>query len=275
MDTILTQEGKRQLANGELRLNFITFTDNATFYKQDLVSGSADASDRIYLEACNLPQDQITFESNDTGALRQFMGSNEFGYTVINGKLVSGSTYVTSSIAKVAHKLLDTSLVAFERLQSIGSEDSFYQDNTFEISDNQVNFDITDSAPFKKGDIKSIIVDNAEEFISDSRLSRTKKFMYLPPINKISRYIDTNIAQATQIGEYPKLKSSNRTTNESKILNKLYSSQQLGYKKTLNFLETSRNNNIFCQIFEASNSSINKLDIIVFGVIDSKIYFFV
>ncbi len=31
MDTILTQEGKRQLASGELRLNFITFTDNVNW----------------------------------------------------------------------------------------------------------------------------------------------------------------------------------------------------------------------------------------------------
>jgi hypothetical protein len=37
MDTILTQEGKRQLASGELRLNFITFTDNATFYKKIII----------------------------------------------------------------------------------------------------------------------------------------------------------------------------------------------------------------------------------------------
>ena len=86
MDTILTQEGKRQLASGELRLNFITFTDNATFYKKDLVSGSADATERIYLESCNLPQDQITFESHDTGGLKSFIGTDEFGYKVLNGK---------------------------------------------------------------------------------------------------------------------------------------------------------------------------------------------
>ena len=141
MDTILTQEGKRQLASGELRLNFVTFTDNATFYKKDLVSGSVDATERVYLEACNLPQDQITFESHDTGQLMNFVGSDEKGFRVLNGKLVSGSTYVTSSISNVAEKLIDTSFTAFQRLQSIGSNDSFFEDNTFDyVIDNTTTY---------------------------------------------------------------------------------------------------------------------------------------
>ena len=45
-------------------------------------------------------------------------------------------------------------------------------------------------------------------------------------------------------------------------------------KKTITFLESSRNNNIFCQFFEAGNASINKLEIIDFGVINNKRYFF-
>jgi|SaaInlV_165m_DNA_2_1040747.scaffolds.fasta_scaffold38645_2 hypothetical protein len=277
MDTILTQEGKRQLASGELRLNFITFTDNATFYKKDLVSGSADATERIYLESCNLPQDQITFESHDTGGLKSFIGTDEFGYKVLNGKLISGSTYVTSSIANVSKKLLDTSFVAFQRLQSIGTTDSFFEDNSFEISDNNINFDITNESPFSSKDIKSLVVENTEEFLSDSRFSRTKHFKYLPPINKQTNYQsqqNQNVDTSDIIGIYPKFKSENEQTNIDKILKKIYNSEKKGHKKTITFLESSRNNNIFCQFFEAGNASINKLEIIDFGVINNKRYFF-
>lgn len=274
MDTILTQEGKRQLASGELRLNFVTFTDNATFYKKDLVSGSVDATERVYLEACNLPQDQITFESHDTGQLMNFVGSDEKGFRVLNGKLVSGSTYVTSSISNVAEKLIDTSFTAFQRLQSIGSNDSFFEDNTFELNENNISYNITDDSPIKTGDLKSIVVENAEEFVSDSRLSRTQHFKYLPPINKVAQY-NTQQTQTTTIGTYPKFKSEDDTTNVNKILKKLYDAEKSGNKRTLNFLETSRHNNLYCQFFEAGNATINKLDIIDFGIIDKKRYFFI
>lgn len=276
MDTILTQEGKRQLANGELRLNFITFTDTATFYKKDIVSGSADATERIYFEACNLPQDQVTFEANDTGALAQFMGSNEFGYTVVNGKLVSGSTYVTTGIANAAHKLLDTSFVAFQRLQSIGTIDEFYPDNTFEISENRLEFDITDYSPFQQGMVQNNLpLDLADNFASDDRLSRAKNFMYLPPINKVSGYTSEQTDASTPIGTYPKLNSTTNQVNEGKILTKLDFVKKQGFSRTLNFLETSRNNNIFCQFFEAANDGIKKLDVIDFGIINDKKYFFI
>jgi len=268
LDTILTQEGRRQLASGELRFNFVTFTDNSTFYKKDVHSGSADATERLYLEACNLPQDQVTFESNDGGKLAHFLGSDEFGFKILNGKIISGSTstYMTSSITNIAHKLLDTSLTAFKRLQSIGSTDSFFEDNTFELSDNDISFDIRDDVPFKKGDIKSIIIENAEEFLNDYRSSSIKSFQYLPPINK---------DRGAPIGNYPKTKTTNKQTIREKIISRLHNVEKHSNKKTINFLETSRHNNIFAQFFEVQNNEINKLDIIDFGILNEKRYIFV
>tara|TARA_Y100000310_G_scaffold101159_2_gene99065 strand:- start:422 stop:1342 length:921 start_codon:yes stop_codon:yes gene_type:complete len=272
LDTILTQEGRRQLASGELRFNFVTFTDNATFYKKDVHSGSADATERIYLEACNLPQDQITFESNDGGKLAHFIGSDEFGYKILNGKIISGSssTYMTSSITNIAHKLLDSSLTAFTRLQSIGSVDAFFEDNTFELSDNDIGFDINNNVPFKKNngtsDLSSILIHNAEGIINDHRSSRMQNFQYLPPINK---------NQQTLIGDYPKTKSTNQENIKLKIISNIHAASKRGHVKTINFLESSRHNNIFAQFFEIQNNEINKLDIIDFGILNKKRYIFV
>ena len=277
MDTILTQEGKRQLASGELRLNFVTFTDNATFYKKDLVSGSADASQRIYLEACNLPQDQITFESHDTGQLMNFIGSDENGFKILNGKLISGSTYITSSISSVSNDLLDSSLLAFKRLQSIGSKDMFFDDNTFELSENEISFDITDKTPFKKGDVEfNANIAIAENLFSDSRLARTPNYKYLPPVNRQSmNYLDSDIIDLQPLSDYPKVNTVSEEDNINIIREKLFNMESIGYKKTINFIETSRQNNIFCQFFETSNSYINKLDIIDFGIIEEKKYYFI
>ena len=62
MDVVLTKEGRRQMANGDIRIHFASFTDKHTFYEADAVSGSSDASDRLFFEASSLPFDQITLK---------------------------------------------------------------------------------------------------------------------------------------------------------------------------------------------------------------------
>ena len=47
MDTIVTQEGKRQLASGQFQIKYASFTDGSSFYEGDIVSGSSDATRRI------------------------------------------------------------------------------------------------------------------------------------------------------------------------------------------------------------------------------------
>ena len=72
LDTIVTSLGRQQIADGKLNIRYVSFTDALTFYKADLVSGTQDATRRIYLESCNLPQDQITFEADDCGKIMPF-----------------------------------------------------------------------------------------------------------------------------------------------------------------------------------------------------------
>lgn len=69
MDAVLTAEGRRQMAVGTFEVSYVTFSDYGVFYQADTTEGHVDPTERIYLEACNLPQDQITFEANDEGNL--------------------------------------------------------------------------------------------------------------------------------------------------------------------------------------------------------------
>lgn len=72
LDAVLTAEGRRQMAVGTFEVSYVTFTDSGVSYQSDTSEGHVDPTDRIYLEACNLPQDQITFEANDEGNLVPF-----------------------------------------------------------------------------------------------------------------------------------------------------------------------------------------------------------
>lgn len=76
MDMILTQEGRRQMAESTFRVSYVTFTDESVAYLPDAENGHEDPTTKIYLEACNLPQDQITFEANDEGKLNPLRNQN-------------------------------------------------------------------------------------------------------------------------------------------------------------------------------------------------------
>lgn len=76
IDAMLTSEGRRQMAEGTFEVSYATFTDAGVAYIPDSVNGHDDPTGKIYFEACNLPQDQITFEANDEGNLLPFREQN-------------------------------------------------------------------------------------------------------------------------------------------------------------------------------------------------------
>ena len=69
LDIVITPEGRRQMHDGEFKPVFASFTDNGTFYEEDIASGSSDATERIFFESYGLPIDKITFEVDDSGVL--------------------------------------------------------------------------------------------------------------------------------------------------------------------------------------------------------------
>ena len=75
LDTFITNEGRRQLAKGEIQIQFASFTDGHTFYQGSVTEGSENPDARIFLEAASRRQDQITFETDDAGILVPFFGS--------------------------------------------------------------------------------------------------------------------------------------------------------------------------------------------------------
>lgn len=275
LDVILTQEGRRQMAQGDLRVEYASFTDDSTFYKKDLISGSADATQRIYLEASSLPKDQITFEANDAGKLNPF--KNIDCINVHDGKIVSSSIVISNSVttisgtyenmtilsgiefASTANKLLQSSIDNFKNLQIIGTKNTFLDNEKFELSKNDVTFTITKEFPIKSSNINEQYLTKLEGLISDPRLSNQVNFKFLPPISK-----KDNVNQSNLLGEYKNLGQKNSLTIND-IVQELSYYELHGYCKKLKFDPTSNNNNIISQFFEVSNNELQKLDVIDYG----------
>lgn len=261
MDTILTLEGRRQLAAGDFQVKYVTFTDGSSFYQASSSLGQADdASKRIYFEACHLPQDSITFEADDAGLLSPFP-AGDLG--VLGGKILSGSSdkylqvITGSAFASLAGTLLKSSLNNFSQLYTIGTVDLFRDNNNFAISQNSMEFTLTDNAPLNSADIKSVNIDDVESFFQDKRLAHLPTFQHLPPIN---RPRPGKPDEKMPIGNFPRLgQTAIRDYDELKAQLERCPSQ------TVIFDPTSRSNTIFAQFFERTSTTLRKLDVIDFG----------
>jgi hypothetical protein len=280
LDSIVTQEGRRQISAGKLRAEFYSFSDSGAFYdKQDAyASGSSKYGNGIaipfQLEPTNLPQDRVTFEADDSGKLfvRELKNVNGTNVKIMGGALFSGSLYsgfqpVTGStqFASLATGLLSSSIENFNKLMIIGSPDLFNTSRDQFVADpKSMTFSITDNAPIlsqEKGGTQQANIDNVESLFADKRLSHVPNFQYLPPVNK-PRLGSNN---ATLLAVFPRL-GQRPVFEYSDLATELDAAEQAGFCQRVSFTETSARNRVFGQFFEVSSAGfLTKLDVIDFG----------
>lgn len=253
LDTIVTSEGRRQMSYGKMHVRYATFTDIDSYYERDLISGSVDASLRFHFEAFSRPQDRITFESDNIGTLMQFPNSQ--GGIIAGHVLISSGSnflnYTTSSLQRreTQFELLSSSFNSFSEQYIIGSDDSLIDNEAFSLNQRVVRFE---------SNFKSIIdVDNAPSLFQDRRFVHAANFAYLPP----KAFVDGKLIE---VGRYSRLDQGDSYTFDE------LKRQLLGKQHNrINFVDTSRENNIFGQFFELSDV-ITKLDIVDFGEFDDN-----
>jgi len=281
MDTIITLEGRRQIAEGKLRIEYVSFTDNATFYDLDLLSGSADPSNRIYVEQTSLMQDRITFEADDSGKIKPFKNASN-----IIGSLAGNIVYIAQSIsspkleflagssfASLAEKLLGSSIQNFQSLQVLGTKNYVFEDDDFQSSPEKLKFNVTDQLPLSIAE-KTRNINDLPALLFDKSFSNVKNFKYLPPINKVyDKSLNKSSAAVINqnlIGKYDNGEGGVEASDEKKYPYKnleedLSLLKSYGFSKTILFDPTSLSNNLVSQIFESTNSALQKLDIVDYG----------
>ena len=258
MDTIITREGRRQIVAGDLKIKFVTFTDRHTFYRQDDDDVADDADNRIQLESFHRPQDQIIFETDNEGRFLPFEGSD---IKIRRGKLyrASGRSHqqiTGSNVPEAIYELYEASANNFIDQQIIGTKDIYDETHDFVVFPNTVQFEITDTAPFKANDISEIEIEKVESLHQDKRLQHLPFYQYLPPVNKPK----PGYLEGEPLGYYARLnQDSIMTYNE--LIDELSESDYID----LQYLDTSRENNLVMQLLETKPDSVEKLALIDFG----------
>jgi hypothetical protein len=252
-DTLLTQEGKRQIVSGKLKPVFYSFSDASTFYsKEDLFrSGSVFDGDgsfwsrTIHLETTNLPQDSIILESDNQGRV------------IVKDLILSSSSLLSGSSGESFDLMLSYSLSNYENMQLLGDvSPSFNQNNNFEFSPQNLTFVLPTTQSVAS-------VENVESLFADKRFSHVDNYKFLPPRNKKTNFVSESVSLGNfpQIGQRPVFEFEELST-ELRTLKLSNSSHDVS------FLNTSTNNRLFCQMFEydSAGDKMLKLDVIDFGV---------
>jgi hypothetical protein len=254
MDVVITDQGRRQLASGQMKIEYATFTDLGSFYVGDTKGVIEDPTNRIYFEASSdLPSDLITFETDDSGLLIPYR-ADSFGAGGKNLTL-SGTLRDSKNIDGSASAISTAILESWNNLQLIGTDDPIDDEQGFELSKKNLMFSITDNFPFKPNNIKSAVVDDIESLNHDVRLSNLQNFKYLPPINSAGALAEKPIGQFSNLNE---TLDADRQKFESRLSTLEFSDVE--------FTSTSIENNFVMQVFELSeDDGLIKLDVIDYG----------
>ena len=268
VDSVITAEGRRQLASGEFKVEFASFSDAEVFYQSDPVSGSIDLSQLIQLEApADLPTDKIVLETNLFGdvvadIVAGVSSSSGLPISVMGGKVIQFSSSSKNIMTGSAYKALAASIISaslnnYKALSPIASEDPYLSDQKLKISRREITFEITDR---NVDDYCSLpvadITRDAESLCQDRHLSRLPNYKYLPPRNKptpqdpegkvLFDYPDNSQADIITLQDYE---------NEVRFLP----------RTDIEFTNTSKENNVVCQVYETSGEKLNQLVAIDFG----------
>lgn len=289
-DSILTDEGRKQLGTGRFKPAFYSFSDVSAVYSplDTYATGSVPTSNirtLLVFEAFPLPQDQVAYVADDSGALRAFGNNNYFDtelgqVRVIGGQLVAGwqngTPQVLSSsavFASAATSVVSGTTDNFRRLMLLKSPDLLYTNrDQFILDRNSINFRINNTNTFLAGDMSANTIEASENMFSDRKLSHLDNFLFLPPINKKATTNSPNV----EIGDYSSAINGNREIRTLEqlraefdnvvIQNGSVQERSISQRETIKFAETTITNRIMGQMFEIGNGKITKLDVVDFGV---------
>ena len=262
VDTFLTDQGRHELAKGELRFSFGVFSDYATYYDTsvDDPAAIADSSKRIQFEVANRPQDLVIPEYDADGGMLYPAGD----FDIVNGQLKvltgSGALLSGDQLVSSASTAISDAINSFVDMMPLRTEEAVTATTGFELSLSSKTFEINSEKPLSKQHPKTLQLENAESLWQDKKLTHVRNFQFLPPKNKTS---------GQQLRDYPKIQQPEPQSYDD-LRAELDGTgvggwSGVGDPAEIKFDKTSPTNNLVCQVWEVTSSSMTKLRMIDFG----------
>lgn len=249
IDARLTDIGRAQIANGGLKVTYVSFSDIGSSY-EDAGGGVAADPIGVGFESFSTPSDQITVSTNDSG---QLIANSVGGYVLGNDGAIKSNSTSLAQLVSVDDFLSANLLDSFRNQRIIGSRNVVLNDTGFSIQQTTCSFTLSEST---FGNSPSVAYSNdVESFFQDKRLAQSVNFMYLPPVQRLGARSVTG-----SLGNYPNFAETHESSPEEIELS-------LGSLQVSNieFDKFASKGQIAMQMFDVSGSVMSKLDIIDYG----------
>ena len=249
IDTIITPVGRAQIATGELKIEFASFTDRQMYYSTGSNGELDDPGARIYFEAYSTDSDLIVQELDADSNIAPFQTDS---FSLYGGEVITtGSSSPQANVRIYANALAEDSIDSFKRQMMLGSRNFLKNElvDNFSITPESATFFTEQSARDAKAFVTASL-DDVESLWQDYRVARTSNYQFLPPVT----------GDGNPLGDYTKINQDPPEDFDS-VMKNLVNLQ----KQKFTFSNTRTTNDILGQIFEVSDEKLAKLVIIDAG----------
>lgn len=266
LDGLITTAGRKQIAEGELRIEFATFTDGGTFYSSDDGTVANDAAERIYFEAADLPRDNIILETDNDGELEVFRGDQ---FTIFNGTpyLTGSQSPSTGSLNLVTEEVINFSFNNFNSQNIIGTRIPYREkiDQTFTTSLKNIEFNISDEMSFIDDMwLNEASLENFDDLFNNKIFGHVEAFKFLEPRHLLQ-------SQQHPAPESQKLANySNISSGGFESIDELYQMLSRYPYQEITFPENSSESNMLGQIMFYNDKKFGKLVCVDVGEFDNS-----
>jgi hypothetical protein len=250
MDVLITNNGRRQIADGTFKIEFASFSDHGMFYRDDGTGVADDAGSRIMFEAYSSNTDTIIPEINSKNSVSMDTSS---GKSVVNGSVANDDANVAATflsgavdIYSSSADIIQTAIDHIDHLQIIGSTNPRVLKEYFNLSKYEVSFE-----PVKKATRQ---IENISAIWAHETTNSQPQFRYMAPI-----YESNNVVQP--LATYVKLNYEPTKTFAS-LKNSLGVNSQV---RTVNIESSDQITNLVLQCFEPKENEVNKLAMVDYG----------
>tara|TARA_R110001592_G_scaffold78989_1_gene236481 strand:+ start:3839 stop:4732 length:894 start_codon:yes stop_codon:yes gene_type:complete len=248
MDVLITNNGRRQIADGNFKIEFASFSDQGVFYRDDGTGTADDAGSRIMFEGYSSSTDTVVPEINSKNAIsmdttsgkRLFDGS--VVETIGTATFLSGAIDIYSS----SNEVIQTAIDHIDRLQIIGSHNPRVINEYFKLNKNNISFDKV-SKPVKN-------INTIPAMWASESTNSQPEFRYMAPTCTLNG-IQHTMASYAKINYEP-------TKTFSSLKSKL---KQTAQSRSVNIESSDQITNLLIQCFETGVNEIKKLSIVDYG----------
>jgi len=294
IDLIITQEGKRQLGLGELKAEYASVTDMHAFYEKHQTADDVkdriyfEVAERpensIVLEKDDsgrlIQQDVVEGMIVRNDEILSYLATDSGTSEIADDKKLVLKIATGSQFASLAENMTSLSINHLNKNFLIATDFKSSNKN-FTISKENIDFTISNSIPFKLGPEREVInINSAPSFLENKRMANLDNFEFLPPVNEDgSAYGDyTDIRDTSELSfsdiisrlgleAYSEIEKNENeaynvkknTSGDFKVYNREDEANFENFIKkeyeSINFLETSIENNLLIQVYEINEAT--------------------